>query len=236
MAAPDVRAYALEAARGFLLGEVLGVAVLDHLEGLHAVGERQHRHAHLRLLGLVRDDVDELGHALFLGDVLRDASHVVAGEVAVDRLRRELALRDALDDGPRAHLRVAAGEDTGPVGHERAVRDDRLALALAHAGVALDPVEHRDLADRGDHGVALDGEVRPLDGHGAAPARRIRLAERHALELDTADAAVLLDDLHGRGVEVELDALVLGVVDFAVVRAHLFARAPVDDGDLGTEA
>src|SRR5206468_7066546 len=89
--------------------------------------------------------------------------------------------------------------------------------------------------DRRDDGVALDRVVRPLDGHGATPARRIRLAERHALEFDTADAAVLLDDLHGRGVEVELDPLVLGVVDLAVVRAHLFARAPVDNGDLGAE-
>src|SRR5437867_2112538 len=235
MAAPDVRAYALEAARGFLLGEVLGVAVLDHLEGLHAVGERQHRHAHLRLLGLVRHDVDELGHALFLGDVLRDTGHVVAGQVAIDGLRRELALRDALDDGPRAHLRGTTGEDTGALGHQRAVRDDRLALAPANAGIALYPVEYRDLADRRDDGVALDRVVRPLDGHGATPARRIRLAERHALEFETADAAVLLDDLHGRGVEVELDALVLGVVDLAVVRAHLFARAPVDNADLGAE-
>src|SRR5438552_638244 len=235
MAAPDVRAHALKAARGLLLGELFGVAVLDHLDRLTALGERQHRHTHLRLLGLVRHDVDELRHPLFLGDVLRDPRHVVAREVAIDRLRRELALRDTLDHRPRSHLRVPAGEHTRAIGHERAVRDDRLALALANAGVALDPVEHRDLADRGDDRVALDREVLALDRHRTAPARCVRLAEGHALELDAADAAVLLDDLHRSGVEVELDALVLRVVDLAVVRAHLLARAPVDDGHLGAE-
>src|SRR5207244_4064982 len=62
----------------------------------------------------------------------------------------------------------------------------------------------------------------------------VGLAERHPLELDTACASVLLDDPHGRGEELELDALVLGVVDLAVVGAHLFARASVYDRDVRT--
>src|SRR5258707_1096378 len=52
VAPPHIRAHALEAARGLLLGGGLVVALLDELEALHAVGEREERHADLRLLGL----------------------------------------------------------------------------------------------------------------------------------------------------------------------------------------
>src|SRR5258708_27225183 len=140
VAPPHIRAHALEAARGLLLGGGLVVALLDELEALHAVGEREERHADLRLLGLVGHDVDELRDLLFLADLLGHPGHVVPRQVAVDRLRRELALRDALDDRDRAHLRVAAGEDAGPVGHERAVRDDRLAAGVSPARSAVPPV------------------------------------------------------------------------------------------------
>src|SRR5207247_11372938 len=83
--------------------------------------------------------------------------------------------------------------------------------------------------------LTLDDEVRALDRHRTPPPLRIGLAERHALELDAADATVLLDDTHGPGEKLELDALVLGVVDLAVVRAHLLARPPVHHSDLCAE-
>src|SRR5205823_8753534 len=118
---------------------------------------------------------------------------------------------------------VAAGEHTGPVGHERAVRDDGLALGLLHERVAVDPVEHRYLPDGRDDRVTVDDEVRSLDGDRTSATRGVRLAQRHALELDAAGATVLFDDAHRGAEELELDALVLGVVDLAVVRAHLLA-------------
>src|SRR5207244_12841337 len=128
------------------------------------------------------------------GHLLGDTGHVVARAVSIDRLGRELSLGDALDDGARAHLRVAAGEHAGAVGHERAVRDDRLALGLLNALLALEEVEVRHLADRGNGRVALDYEVRAFDRHRAPTARGVRLAERHALELDAANAAVPFHD------------------------------------------
>src|SRR6266568_3895937 len=235
MTPADVGANALQATRGFLLGGVLVIAVLDELEAELAFLVRQHRHPDLRLLGLVRDDVDELWNGFLFGDLLGDARHVVTREIAVDRFGRELSLGDALDDGPRAHLRVAAGEHAGAVGHERAVRDDRLALGLLDALLALEEVEVRHLADRGDRRVALDHEVRPFDRNGSPPAGGVGLAEGHALELDAADAAVLLDDANRRREELEADAFVLRVVDLAVVRAHLFSRPPVNDGHVRAE-
>src|SRR4051812_21352721 len=133
MATADIRAHALKTARGFLFRGVLVVPVLDELKAEVALLEREHRHTDLRLFGLVRHDVDELRDRLFFGDLFRDARHVVAGEITVDRLRGELPLRDALDDRARTHLRISAREDARAIGHERAVRDDRLALALADA-------------------------------------------------------------------------------------------------------
>src|SRR3989449_606848 len=224
----QVRADALETARSFLLGRGLVVPVLDELEALHALGEWQHRHPDLRLLGLVRDDIDKLGDRLLFGDLLRDPRHVVAREIAVHRLRRELALGDALDDRDRAHLTVATGEHPWAIGHERAVRHDRLALALADALLTLEEVEVRHLSDRRDDRVALNHEIRALDRHGAAPPGGIGLAERHALELDAPDPAVLLDDADRGREELKLDALVLGIVDLCVMGAHLLARTPVD--------
>src|SRR6185436_19394091 len=47
--------------------------------------------------------------------------------------------------------------------------------------------------------------------------------------------AILLDDPHRRREEFQTDAFVLRVVDLAVVGAHLFARAPVDDRHVGAE-
>src|SRR5256885_585086 len=86
----QVWAHAPETARRLLLGTRFVISVLDQLEAELTLFEREHRHPHLRLLGLVRNDVDELGNGLLLGDLLRDTGHVVAGEIAVDRLRREL--------------------------------------------------------------------------------------------------------------------------------------------------
>src|SRR5207253_10228012 len=182
--------------------------------------ERRHRHARLRLFRLVRTAVDGRRDRLFLRDLLGHAGHVVAREVSVDRLRGELPLRDGLAARTRAHLDIASREHAGAVGHERAIRDDGLALGLANSLLALEEIEIRDLANGGDRRVALDDEVRAFDRDGAPPARRVRLAESHTLELDAADAAVLLDEPDRRGKELEADALVLGVVDLAGVRAH----------------
>jgi len=64
---------------------------LDELEAAHALLEREERHADLRLLGLVRDDVDELRDLLLFGELRGDRGHVRTGRDTVDRLRRELA-------------------------------------------------------------------------------------------------------------------------------------------------
>src|SRR5439155_3164777 len=193
------------------------------LEAELALLARTHWHAHLRLFRLVRNDVDELGDRLFLRDLLGHTGHVVAREVSVDRFRGELPLRDALDDRACAHLDIASCEHAGAVGHERAIRDDGLALGLANSLLAVEEIKIRDLADGGDRRVALDDEVRAFDRDGTPPAGRVRLAESHTLELDAADAAVLFDEPDRRGKELEADALVLGVVDLAVVRAPCLA-------------
>src|SRR2546428_12704086 len=138
----------METARGLLSGARLVVAVLYELEAELALLEWEHRHPDLRLLGLVRDDVDELGHRLFFGDLLGNARHVVAREVAIDRLRGELALRDALDDRTRTHLDVAAGKHAGADGHQGAVRHDCLPPALGDALLAREGIEGRHLDDR----------------------------------------------------------------------------------------
>jgi len=110
------------------------------------------------------------------------------------------------------------------------------AAGLLDARRRVHPVEDRGLPDGRDDRVALDDELGALDRDRPTAARRVRLAEGHALELDATGAAVLLDDPDRGGEELELDALMLGIVDLGVMRAHLLARAPVDDGDLGAEA
>ena len=62
------------------------------------------------------------------------------------------------------------------------------ALLLAGA------VELGELADGGDHLVALDDELGALDRHRAAAAGGVGLAELHALHLDAGDLAVVVDD------------------------------------------
>ncbi|OPZ46231.1 MAG: hypothetical protein BWY94_00791 [Actinobacteria bacterium ADurb.BinA094] len=94
------------------------------------------------------------------------------------------------------------------------------------------------LADGGDDLVALDDELGALDRHRAAAAGGVRLAQLHALHLDAGDLVALVREDAQRGAEqLELDALLLGLVDLGVVGRHLLARATVEAGDLfGAEA
>ena len=64
----------------------------------------------------------------------------------------------------------------------------------------------------------------------AAAARGVGLAQLHAQALDLGEpAALVADEAHGQGEEVEDDALLLGVLDLLGARRQLGLAAAVDD-------
>src|SRR5687768_6985937 len=97
-----------------------------------------------------------------------------------------------LDKGRWPSHEIAAGKDAANVRRVRArVNPDAAAIDLE---IALDRQERVicGLTDRRDDRVGGDLELGALDGHGSAAARRVRLAEAVADELDGADLAIVV--------------------------------------------
>ena len=155
-------------------------------------------------LGLGRQRLEE-GRAAQVVQLARDRLHVVAAQVGVHAPGGLLALGDGLDDGLRAEHGVAAGEDLGVVGLQRPVVDrERAPPRVREALLLAGAVELGELADGADDLVALDDELGALDGHGAAAAGGVGLAELHADHLDAADpAGVVGEHAHGRHLQYE---------------------------------
>src|SRR5581483_4900440 len=68
--------HALQAASRLTLGLFLQVSQLDKLETALALLIGQHGHLHLRLNGLVRYNIEEIGLALFQFQATRNVEHV----------------------------------------------------------------------------------------------------------------------------------------------------------------
>ena len=138
------------------------------------------------------------GVALSSASDCETSRHVVAAQVGVHAPGGLLALGDRLDDGLRAEHDVAAGEHARVVGLEGPVVDlDGAPLGALDALLLAGAVELGELADGGDDLVALDDELGALDGHRAAAAGGVGLAELHALHLDAGDLVVGVgDDAH----------------------------------------
>ena len=106
-------------------------------------------------------------------------------------------------------------------------------MAVTPSAPAGQPVELRSLADREQHAVAVDDELRAGHRRRPASAGGVGLAERHALELDAHDLAVVVgDDPCRRRLEDRASALLEHLVDL-VGRGHVLHVAPVDERDLG---
>ena len=115
------------------------------------------------------------------------------------------------------------GSDTilGPLLDDDDPRSERFELLAEHRAEQLDVAEVLEgaearavgrLADGGDHRVAVDLGDLALDGHGAAAARSIRLAQLVAHEPHAADVAVLIpQDLDRADEELHVHALALGL-------------------------
>src|SRR5450759_4068860 len=171
---------------------------------------------------------------LELGQRLPERGHVGAAQVGVHAPGGLLALGDRLDGRLGAEYGVAAGEHPRVGGLEGpVVNGDRAPLGALDALLLGRAVELGVLADRRDDLVALNDELAALDGHGAAAAGGVGLAELHAQHLDAGDlVGGVGKDAHGRAEQLQLDALLLGLVDLGVVGGHLLARPAVQAGDL----
>ncbi len=134
------------------------------------------------------------------------------------------------DDGGRAGDGVAAREDALAGGLQRVLVHDEAALAVAleaRGGAAQQRV--RRGADGHDDSVRHDDELTALDGRDAAPAGGVGLAEAHLHALEAHDVLVrVAQDLDGVVQELELDALLLGVVDLLSPGGQLVTAAAVD--------
>ena len=103
--------------------------------------------------------------------------------------------------------------------------------------LALGPCAVDRLADRRDHGVASDLELRLRDRDGTPSPERVRLAQLHALAHQRPGVAVAARlETHRRHQELERDTLRLGALDLVHQARHLAPRAPVEHADLGAEA
>ena len=169
-----------------------------------------------------------------LGELSRHIAHVEAAQERVDAPGGLLAVRDCLDDGPRAQHHIAAGEDLGIVGLE----GERIDLGGLVPG-ALDTllraraVELGKLASGDNHLVAGDHELGARDRHRPEPARSVGPTELMALHLDAGHGALAVEhDAHRHGQRLEPHALFEGGVDLVGGSRHLVAGAAAQAGDL----
>ncbi len=162
----------------------------------------------------------------------RPVGDVLALAVFIDRDRRVVAMRHRPDDVLGAECRIAAEEDVGQRRLHRHRVDDRHAPFVERdADILLDPREGILLADRDQHVVARDMDVRLAGRYQVAPSLLVIL-RRNLLEDDAGQAAVFMAERLG-DVEIEdRDVLVHGVLLLPGGRFHLLEAAAHDDGDL----
>ena len=138
-----------------------------------------------------------------------------------------LAGGNGVDGKLRAGVAVAADKDVrlrGLIG-QRVGLGGALFRRRERAGIERAPVDR--LADGADDGI--DRERLELTGaDGLAAALLVRLAERHALDPDARDLAVLAEDLDRRGQEAELHALFHRLFDLFGVGGELGLTAAVE--------
>ena len=145
--------------------------------------------------------------------------------------RRPAAI--GLDHGGRAGDAVAAGEDVRLRRlHREAVDVDVAPLVQAHRQVVVEEAGVGGLADGADDRVGLDDEVAALDGHGAAAAGTVGLAELHAHAVQLLAAVGVDGDALRGGEEDHLDALAERLLDLERLGRHLVAGAAVDELDV----
>src|SRR5450759_3506002 len=234
VAVADRLAGALQAARGF--GHDLGRGVRDLVldVGLGPLLGRERLEAVARFLGLVGVGHDREEDWLHFGQRLAvpQLREVVASEERVHGVGAAAPLGDGLNHGRGPDPDVAGTEDAGPARLEGYGVGAQLVLDRGHALVArADPRQIRPLADGQQDAVALDHELRPGGGLGAAPAAGVGGAGLHPDELDARDLVVRVDDdTRWAGLEDGLAAFLESLVDLARGR-HVLHVAAVDEGD-----
>src|SRR5664280_2056871 len=234
VAVADRLAGALQAARGF--GHDLGRGVRDLVldVGLGPLLGRKRLEAMARFLGLVRVGHDREEDRLHLGQRLAvpQLREVVASEERVHGVGATASLGDGLNHGRGSDPNVTGTEDAGSAGFEGHGVGAQLVLDRGHALVARpDPRQIRPLADGQQNAVAVDHELRPWSGLGAAPAAGVGGAGLHPDELDARDLVVRVDDdTRWAGLEDGFAAFLESLVDLARGR-HVLHIAAVDESD-----
>ncbi len=146
----------------------------------------------------------------------------------MNRFRRFVAVGHGFHQRGGSENHVTAGKHARRRGRERCFRGD-FPVGQGHAR------EVRLLADGENDGIRGHDEVGALNGHGAAAAAFVRLAEGHVQAFQPADIAVAVGhDPAGVGQQFECDAFLCGLGDFFGQGGHLGAAATVNDGDLNS--
>ncbi len=224
---------AAQAAAGLLANRVFRIAQLHLLKGGAPAVHVQQRH--------FRPFEDHFGGGGHLDVAHPATAHRhrrgfglgQAVEIAVDGLGGPLAAADGFHHGGRAGDRVAGGENAGNGGlHADGVHLDGVSpgpIHSLHLGHAL--LVH-PLADGADQHVGLHDEFAALDGAGRFPVGAFHRHQLGPQALEPGGFALPAHQLHGHGEEVEVDALLLGLLHLFHVGGHFGPGSPVGDGHL----
>ena len=150
--------------------------------------------------------------------------------IAMQGVRAFLAGGDRVDDEARAGVNVTAHKDVGFGGLVGPAVGLCIAFLIQRDLAAFQqPAPVGGLTDRAEDGVHTE-RLEFAGADGLSSALLVRLAERHALDLQAADRAVRPEDLH-RGAEIaEGHALGLRLGGLLLVGGHFLLAAAVDDG------
>ena len=127
---------------------------------------------------------------------------------------------------------VAAGEDAGAGSAAILVDQDFAPVVDVNAGAFVE-LAADVVADGDDDDIGVEDEFGALVGDGAPAAAVVGFAEGHADAFDAAHAAVLAEQLDGRGEVFEVDALFAGVGALFEAALHFVFGAAVEQGDIG---